>query len=86
MPDFIDFNALYPDEPGDLNAIVYSGILVYGNWQPAIEFFQPVADKLKEINDAESVAVGVFKVLDEDDVEFFNGAIYANPYIFQSTT
>lgn len=82
LPDFSDFNALYPDEPEDINAIVYSGILVYGNWQPAIEFFQPVADKLKEINDAESVAVGVFKVLDEDDVEFFNGAIYANPYIF----
>lgn len=82
LPDFIDFNELYPDEPGDLNAILYSGILQYGNWQPVIEFFQPLADKVKEINDAESVAVGVLKVLDEDDVEFFNGAIYANPYIF----
>jgi hypothetical protein len=82
LPEFIDFNALYPEEPGDLNAIVYSGILQYGNWQGAIEFFQPVADKLQEINDAEPVAVGVFRVLDESDTEFFSGAIYANPYIF----
>lgn len=83
LPEFIDFNALYPEEEEDLNSILYSGFLSYGNWAGAINFFQPVADKLKEINDAEPVVVGVFKVLDEEDVEFFSGPIYANPYIFE---
>lgn len=84
FPEFTNFNALFPDEEADVNSIIYSGILTYGSWQPAIEFFQPLADKLQEINEAESVEVGAFKVVDEDDTEFFTGPIFANPYIFEA--
>lgn len=83
LPEFIDFNALNPDA-GDVNSVIYSGLFEYNNWQPVIEFFQPLADKIKEINDAESVEVGKFRFADKSGATFIEMPIFANPYVFSA--